>query len=110
MVLLESTPGHTLVTLRKVLRSHFKEKNAIDLYKSLTTLAQLPNEDRQAFPFRGLELRQKVVFASKATDPNNPTCTYRMIQEHFLRAIETGLREESVRAKLRPFLKRPDIV
>ena len=75
----------------------------------MTTLAQLSNEDPQAFLFRGLELRQKVVFASKAIDPNNPTYTYEMIQEHFLRAIETGLREEAVRAKLTPFLKRPDI-
>ena len=75
----------------------------------MTTLAQLSNEDPQAFLFRGLELGQKVVFASKAIDPNNPTYTYEMIQEHFLRAIETGLREEAVRAKLRPFLKRPDI-
>ena len=106
---LESTPGLTLVTLRKILRSHFKEKNATDLYKSLTTFAQLTNEDPQAFLFCGLELRQKVVFASKAIDPNNPTYTYEMIQKHFLRAIETGLSEEAVRAKLRPFLKRPDI-
>ena len=84
---LESTPGLTLVTLRKILRSHFKEKNATDLYKSLTTLAQLSDEDPQAFLFRGLERRQKVVFASKAgIDPNNPTYTYEMIQEHFLRA------------------------
>ena len=75
----------------------------------MTTLAQLPNENPQAFLFRGLELRQKVVFSSKAIDPNNPTYIYGMIQEHFLRAIETCLREEAVRAKLRPFLKRPDV-
>ena len=32
-----------------------------------------------------------------------------MVQEHFLRAIETGLREEAVRAKLRPYLQTCNI-
>ena len=76
---LESTLGLTLVTLRKTLLSHFKEKNATDLYKSLTTLAQLPKGYPQAFLFCGLELRQNILFASKAIDPNNPTYTYEMI-------------------------------
>ena len=103
---LECTPNLTLVTLKKILRSHFKEKSATDLYKSLTTLAQLPNEDPETFLFRGIELHQKVVFASKAIDPKNPTFKHEMIQEHFLRALETGLRDEAVRAKLRPYLQQ----
>ena len=32
-----------------------------------------------------------------------------MIQEHFLRAIQTGLREEAVRASLRPYLQTCNI-
>ena len=72
-------------------------------------MAQLPNEDPQPFLFRGLELRQKVVFASKAIDPKNPTFKHEMIQEHFLRAIETGLLDEAVRAKLRPYLQQLSI-
>ena len=51
-----------LLILRKILRSHFKEKSATYLYKSLTALAQLPNKDPQTFLFRGLELRQKYYF------------------------------------------------
>ena len=90
-------PDLNLLTLREILRSHFKEKSATDLSKSLTTLAQLPNKDPQTFLFHGLELRKKVIFASKAIDPKNPCYTAEMIQEHFLRAIETGLREEAVR-------------
>ena len=66
---LECKPDLNLLTLRRILRSHFKEKSATDLYKSLTTLAQLPSEDPQTFLFHGLELRQKVIFASKDIDP-----------------------------------------
>ena len=106
---LECTPNLTLVTLKKVLRSHFKEKSATDLYKSLTTLAQLPNKDPQTSLFREPELRQKVVFASKAIDPRNPTFKHEIIQEHFLRALETGLRDEAVRAKLKPYLQQLSI-
>ena len=51
---LECKPDLNLLTLRKILHSHFKEKPVTDLYKSLTTLAQLPNEDPQTFLFRGL--------------------------------------------------------
>ena len=72
-------------------------------------MAQLPNEDPQTFLFRGLELRQKVLFASKAIDPKNACYTVEMVQEHFLRAIVTGLREEAVRAKLRPYLQTCNI-
>ena len=106
---LECKPDLNLLTLKKILHSHFKEKSATDLYKSLTTLAQLPSEDPHMSLFRGLELRQKVIFASKAINPKNPCYTVKMIQEHFLRAIETGMREEAVRAKLRPYLQTCNI-
>ena len=58
---LECKPDLTLLTLRKIIRSHVKEKSATDLYKSLTTLAQLPNEDpHRRFGFADLNLDKRL--------------------------------------------------
>lgn len=55
---LECTQDLPLSNLRKILRSHYREKSSTELYKALSTLTQAPNEDAQAFRFRALELRQ----------------------------------------------------
>ena len=47
------------------LRSHFQEKSATELYQQLTTIVQSPEESPQSFLIRALDLRQKVLFASK---------------------------------------------
>eukprot|EP00794_Sanderia_malayensis_P019811 gene19811-21751_t len=65
---LECTPDLPLPKLRKILRSHYREKSSTELYKNLSTLTQAPNEDAQAFLFRALELRQRVIFTSKEAD------------------------------------------
>ena len=45
------------------------------------------------------------VHVSNVIDPRNHCYTAEMIQEHFLRAIETGLRKEAVMAKLMLYLQ-----
>ena len=49
----------------KILRAHFQEKNASELYSSLANLAQSPSEEPQNFLMRALNLREKIIFASK---------------------------------------------
>ncbi len=53
-----------LPKLRRLLRSHYKEKSATELFQDLMTLVQGPKEDAQAFLMRALNLRQKVLFVS----------------------------------------------
>ena len=65
---LECTPDLPLSKLRKILRSHYREKSSTELYKALSTLTQAPNEDAQAFLFRALELRQRAIFTCKEAD------------------------------------------
>eukprot|EP00794_Sanderia_malayensis_P006741 gene6741-7501_t len=101
---LECTPDLPLPKLRKILRSHYREKSSTELYKNLSTLTQVPNEDAQAFLFRALELRQRVMFTSKEAD-SKIKYDPEMIQSLFLYSIETGLRDESIGSKLRPFLQ-----
>ncbi len=105
---LECTPDLPLSKLRKILRSHYREKSSTELYKALSTLTQAPNEDAQAFLFRALELRQRVIFTCKEAESKikyDPT----LIQNLFLHSIETGLRDESIRSKLRPSLQNQSI-
>ena len=65
---LESTPDFELSKIKAILRSHFREGNATDLYQKLASLTQLAKEDAQSFLMRALKLRQKIIFASKEAD------------------------------------------
>ena len=105
---LECTPDLPLSKLRKILRSHYREKSSTELYKALSTLTQAPHEDAQAFLFRALELRQRAIFTCKEAD-SKIKYDQSLIQNLFLHSVETGLRDESVRSKLRPFLQNPSI-
>ena len=57
--------GLTLPTLRKILRCHFHEKSATELYQELTNMVQQPKEDPQSFLLRAMTTRQKIVLTSQ---------------------------------------------
>ena len=60
-----SDEGNWLPTVIKIIRAHYQEKNASELYASLSSLVQTPNEEPQNFLLRALNLREKILFASK---------------------------------------------
>ena len=62
---LETLKGLTLPCLRKILRSHYKEKDSTSLYQGLITMCQGPKESPLSFLFRALDMRQKILFASQ---------------------------------------------
>lgn len=100
---LETVLDLTLPRLLQILRTHFKEKSATELYKELSTMTQEQAEDANKFLIRALEVRQKVLFASE-TDEGvhyNPT----LVQGLFLQTLEVGLIQEAIRTKIRPYLK-----
>jgi len=105
---LESVTDLTLQKLRKILRSHYHEKSATELYQHLTTATQQPSEDPQSFLMRALTIRQKIMFASKEAD-SGITYDSASVQRLFLHAVETGLKEETIRAKIRPALSKQDV-
>lgn len=105
---LESMNDLTLPRLRSILRSHYEEKSATELYQQLSTLVQGSQEGPQSFLIRALDTRQKIMFASKEADAQlkyDP----KLVQGMFLHAVDTGLQDEAVRTRLRPFLQTPDI-
>ncbi|KAJ8349859.1 hypothetical protein SKAU_G00249890 [Synaphobranchus kaupii] len=77
---LEGKANLTLPTLRRILRSHYQEKSATDLYKQLTSEVQGIKETPQSFLIRAFDLRQKILFASQEAesglkyDPGPSTC------------------------------------
>ena len=62
---LETVSNLTLPRLPPILRLHFQEKSVTELYQQLATIVQSPDEIPQSFLIRALNLRQKVLFASK---------------------------------------------
>ena len=104
----ESVSDLTLPKLRKILRFHYHEKSATELYQILANITQNPKEDPQSFLIRALTVRQKIILASKESG-SNITYDESSVQGLFLHALETGLIDETVRAKMRPALKDPSV-
>ena len=101
---LEGLESLTLPRLRSILRSHYQEKSATELYRQLSTLVQEPQEGSQSFLIRALDTRQKILFASKEADTQlkyDPA----LVQGMFLHAVDTGLQDEAIRTRLRPLLQ-----
>ena len=94
----------SLLKLRKILRVHYREKSASELYQHLATIFQQPKETAQQSLLRSLDLRNKVGFASKESE-----CEVQhdepLIQKTFMKSFETGLRDDILAANLRPILR-----
>ena len=107
---LETYKDLSLDRLKKPLRSHYGVKNTTELYQSLASASQEPKETPQTFLMRALDLRQHILFACYEGGDNS-TLKYDPghVQSLFLRSVETGLQDESIRSKIRPFLEDPDV-
>ena len=105
---LESFEDLPLDRLKKILSSHYGVKSTSELYQSLVSLCQSPKETPQAFLMRALDIRQKILFASDESEDGLKYETEH-IQQLFLRTVETGLLDENVRVRIRPFLSDHDI-
>lgn len=100
---LEIMKDITLQKLCQILRVHYQEKNASELYQELTSIVQGTKESPQDFLLRALSLRERVIFASKADDKGMQydECLVHSLFQH---AFETGLRDETIRSKIRDTL------
>lgn len=65
---LESRVDLTLQALRQILRTHYIEKDATELYHSLTRAVQEPRETPIQFLVRAMDLRQQILFASERVE------------------------------------------
>ena len=76
------------------------------MYQILANIS--PKESPQEFLIRALTIRQKIVFASKETD-SKIKYDATLVQGLFLHDLETGLVDETIRAKMRALLKNESV-
>ena len=104
---LEMTTEITLPKLRQILRAHYQEKSGSELYQELTTLVQGQKETSSDFLLRAMSLRERVIFTSQ--EETGIKYEAALVKSLFKHAVETGLRNEVVRNKLRPMLHTVEI-
>ena len=100
---LEGRAGLDLPTLRKILRSHYRENDATALFQELSTAAQERKESEHDFVLRAMDLRQKILFACKEAG-SGVTYGEEQVQQVFLHTVSTGLQNDIIRQELKPFL------
>ena len=104
---LEGKIDLTLDTLRQILRAHYAEKDATDLYQQLTKAVQAPGETSLDFLIRVLDLRQKVLFASERSQ-SGLKYNRELVQSQCFQSILTGLANDNIRAEMRFPLQNVD--
>ena len=104
---LETLPNLKLPRLRLMLRSHYSEKSAAELFQSLTNSIQGVSETADEFLIRIYEIRQKLVFARKESGSIAVPYNDSLIQNIFINTIETGITDEAIRNKIRRYLITP---
>ena len=90
------------------MRIHYCKKIASELYQQLTTMCQKPKESVQQFLLRIMDARNKVIFASKEADTDFSYGS-ELVQNTFLKALETGIRDEYLTTSLRPILRKDSV-
>ena len=87
---LETYKDLTLDRSKKILRRHYGEQTASELYQILASLCQSPRESPQAFLLNALDLRQQILFAyDEGDDDTSLQYDPGHIQLLFLRSVET---------------------
>ena len=102
---LEGKADWTLAKLRRIMRSHYQEKTATELYHQLSSTVQQPKEKPQEFLIRLLDLKQKILFASQETDSElkyDPTLVHGM----FVHSFSLGLQNENIKIEMKPYLEK----
>ena len=105
---LEGKSDLRLPTLRRILRCHYQEKSATELYKQLSSEVQGTRETPQNFLIRALDLRQKILFASQESESGlryDPV----LVQNMFLHSVMTGLQNDNIKRDLQPYLEQAGV-
>lgn len=103
---LEGRDALSLPSLQAIIRGFYKEKSSTELYQELINLKQNTQESTQAYLFRALELRQKILFSSKEASANSIAYDEKLVEGQFKHSLCTGVREEGIRAELRSLIEK----
>ena len=106
---LEGSGQISLARLRNILRSHYKEGSATDLYQELLTMSQEPKEDPLNSLIRAMDCRQKIIFACREESENDLRYSPNLVTGLFRRSVETGLLSDVIRGRIRPYLQNSSV-
>ena len=101
-------PDCSLAKLRKILHVFFQEKTSAELYQDLVKMCQQPKESAQQFLLRLLDSRNKVSFASQQ-EGSQFEYSQKLMQNTFIKSLETGLRDEALVTNLCPTLRGTEV-
>jgi hypothetical protein len=90
-----------IAKLSQILRLHYQEKSATELYQELINMKQGKKEDAPTFVIRALETREKIMFASH--EEGEIRYDKKQVQGLCLATIESGI-DADVAAIIRPCL------
>ena len=99
---LEGKGKITLPALCRILRCHYQERGATELYKQLTSEAQNSKETPQSFLIRAMDLRQKILLVSQEADSNmkyDPA----LVQSLCMHTVLTSLQSDNISSDLQPY-------
>ena len=102
---LEGKEKLTLDSCIQILRAHYNEKSATELYNELGQLTQNTKESSAEFLLRALELKQKVIYASKEST-EEMKYSNELIKTLFMRTVSTGLSNSTIRQEFKPYLEK----
>jgi len=105
---LEGRTDLELANLRGLLRAHYNERSATERYSELGAAKQLASESATEFLMRTLDLRNKILFASKEST-DELKYEPELVKGLFVRTVCTGLQELAVRQEFCPLLEIDDI-
>ena len=106
---LEGSGQISLARLRNILRSHYKEGSATDLYQELLTMSQEPKEDPVNFLIRAMDCRQKIIFAYREESESDLQYSPNLVTGLFRPLVETGLLNDAIRGRIRPYLQNSSV-
>ena len=105
---LEGKSDLTLAKMRRILRSHYQERTATELYHQLSSTVQKATEKPQEFLIRLLDLKQKILFASQESESGlkyDPALVHGML----LHSFSIGLLSENIKSDMKPHLQKDTI-
>ena len=99
--LLESNLTMDIVEFEKLLRSHFRQQSSDDILLKLKSLFQEPDQTAYEFCCKAMSLRDNL--AKTSLEEGDPWEDLRL-KRRLMRTISTGLKQNSVRLELQPYL------
>ncbi|KAI3369332.1 hypothetical protein L3Q82_007465 [Scortum barcoo] len=106
--MLEIKTELTLPQLKTILKGHYKEDDTSDLYQKLINISQEPKESAQDFLFRAIELKDRLLFASKGRE-SEEHYSADLVKRKFLRSVATGLLSDNIKYQIKPYLDDMDV-